>query len=151
MGTQMYKVTVDVLLRPVINQRGPSLQVRFGQQQISVELAEPTWYRFETSGDANTTVRLEVEHYGKQDADTDVKTGADLAVVVEEIKVNGVSSPRFVWAGVYRPNYPQHLTDQPKELKYCNYLGWNGIWELDITLPSFTWIHHIENLGWIYR
>lgn len=147
----MYKVTVDVLLRPVTNTRGPTVQIQFDQQQISVELTEPTWYKFETLGSADTSVTLEIEHYGKKDTDTDVKTGADVAVVVEEIKVNGISSPRFVWAGIYRPDYPPHLVDQPKELKYSNYLGWNGVWSLDIGLPSFTWIHHIENLGWIYE
>jgi hypothetical protein len=29
-------------------------------------------------------------------------------------------------------------------------MGWNGRWELNFRVPIFTWIHQLENLGWIY-
>lgn len=151
MDIKMYSVSVDVLLKPIVNTRSPTAILRFGQEETSIVLGEPCWYSFTAAGTADSLVTLEIEHVGKQDSDTDPATGADVAIIVDQIKVNGIASPRFVWAGVYHPNYPLHMTNQPAELKYCNYLGWNGVWSLDITLPSFVWIHNIENLGWIYN
>lgn len=94
--------------------------------------------------------RLSVEFYNKKDSDTQVGAGLDKAVIVKKIDFFGVKSPRFVWAGNYQPVYPSHMRDEPAILKYHNYLGWNGVWYLDFTTPIFTWIHHVENLGWIY-
>ena len=33
---------------------------------------------------------------------------------------------------------------------YGNYVCWNERWYLPIRLPAFTWLHKLENLGWIY-
>lgn len=147
----MYNLSIDVLLVPVINSRYPTAKLRFNGSEQSIELSEPTWYKFSAVGVKNQVVSLEVEHYGKSDADTDPNTGKDLAIIVDQIKVNDISSQRFVWEGIYRPKYPNHLKDQPAELKYSNYLGWNGTWSLAVIMPAFTWIHQIENLGWIYE
>lgn len=38
----------------------------------------------------------------------------------------------------------------PKFQTNATYLGWNGLWVLEFELPIFTWIHKLENLGWIY-
>lgn len=100
--------------------------------------------------DRSKSHQLCVEFLNKTDSDTDLANNRDKAVIIEEIEFFGIKSPQFVWAGVYRPMYPPHVRDQPEVLKYHNYLGWNGIWCLDFTVPIFTWIHHVENLGWIY-
>lgn len=94
--------------------------------------------------------RLSVEFHNKKDSDTCLLTGKDKAVIVKQIEFFGIVSPRFVWSGLYRPEYPTHMQNQPETLEYHNYLGWNGIWYLDFTVPIFTWIHKTENLGWIY-
>lgn len=93
---------------------------------------------------------LTVELHNKTDKDTIVETGQDKAVIIKEIELFGIKSPRFVWQGIYTPNYPEHMIDQPPELKGQNYLGWNGVWRLKFSAPVFTWIHQTENLGWIY-
>lgn len=102
--------------------------------------------------------RIWVKFVNKRHDDTNVHTGQDKAVLIKQIEFFGIQSPRFVWAGVYEPQYPQswvnHLQQQGKiaesHLRYHDYLGWNGIWYLDFSLPIFTWIHQIENLGWVY-
>lgn len=91
---------------------------------------------------------LSVCFHNKKDSDT--VPGKDKAVMIKEIEFFGISSPRFVWAGEYRPIYPSHMRDQPEVLKYHDYLSWNGVWQVDFTTPIFTWIHQIESLGWIY-
>jgi hypothetical protein len=80
----------------------------------------------------------------------------DMAVIVDSVEFFGISDPRFVWAGVYTPRYPEPWYSQQKEkplkqLPQQNYLGWNGCWRLDFTIPVFTWMHQMLNLGWIYQ
>lgn len=80
----------------------------------------------------------------------------DMAVIVDKIEFFGISDPRFVWAGVYAPKYPepwysQQTTEPPAKLPQQNYMGWNGKWRLDFSVPVFTWMHQTLNLGWIYQ
>lgn len=150
MDTRLYPITVSVLLKPIINTRIPGCRVGLNGQRQDVILDKESWFDFEYTGSKDSLVTLEVEHYGKTDRDTDIVAGKDIAIIVEAVKLNGITSPKFIWEGIYRPIYPRHLVNQPAELKHSNYLGWNGSWSLDITLPVFTWIHNLENLGWIY-
>ena len=61
--------------------------------------------------------------------------------------------------GKYMPIYPNPWAGEQLAqgivldpiLRYHNYLSWNGTWSLDFTVPIFTWIHTIEDLGWVYR
>ena len=87
---------------------------------------------------------LKITHFAKADHDHDT------AVIVKEIKFFGISDPRFVWAGVYYPEYPEHYPDKTYPLPGHGYLGWNGVYKLEFSVPVFTWIHKIKNFGWIY-
>jgi len=80
----------------------------------------------------------------------------DTAVIIDKVEFFGISDPRFVWAGVYTPTYPESWYSQQTEkplaqLTHQNYLGWNGSWRLNFTVPVFTWMHQILNLGWVYQ
>ena len=80
----------------------------------------------------------------------------DMAVVIDQVEFFGIADPKFVWAGVYTPIYPepwysQQLVTPPAELSQQTYMGWNGGWRLDFTVPVFTWMHQTLNLGWIYQ
>lgn len=103
----------------------------------------------------NNEYRLSVEFLNKTDNDTDLITGADKAVIIDRIIFNDIEDNRFIWAGEYCPEYPelwynnQIIKPQPL-LKNLSYLGWNGKWTLTFTVPVFTWIHKVQNLGWIY-
>lgn len=78
----------------------------------------------------------------------------DMAVEIVNVEFEGMSLDRFKWAGVYFPDYPEPWastqTNLPKFHNSATYLGWNGQWELEFSVPIFTWIHRLENLGWIY-
>ena len=87
---------------------------------------------------------LKITHFDKTDHDHDT------AVIVKEIKFFEISDPRFVWAGVYYPEYPDHYPDKTYPLPGHGYLGWNGIYRLEFSVPVFTWIHQTLDLGWIY-
>ena len=91
---------------------------------------------------------LEIEHMNKD------ATDSDTALIIQSITFNSITSPNFVWAGIYTPVYPEPWASSQSnlaaELTNTGYLGWNGVWRLEFTAPIFTWIHQVENLGWIY-
>lgn len=98
---------------------------------------------------------ISVEFVNKTNLDTIPGTDLDKAIIVDSIRFNKIESDRFVWAGLYYPKYDaqwerEQKEPPPKMLTYCNYLGWNGVWKLTFTVPIFTWIHRLENYGWIY-
>ena len=88
---------------------------------------------------------LKITHFDKADDDSNT------AVIVKEIKFFDISDPKFVWAGVYYPEYPEHYPDKTSPLPGQGYLGWNGVYRLEFSVPVFTWIHKIKDLGWIYQ
>lgn len=83
----------------------------------------------------------------------------DQAVIIENIEFEDISLPRFIWAGEYEPIYPEPWATEQKDLgktlepiiKSTDYIGFNGKWNLQFTTPIFTWIHKLENLGWIFN
>lgn len=99
---------------------------------------------------------LEVAFSGKTNEDTTAEH--DHAVVIDHVDFFGIRDDKFRWQGVYRPDYPEPWrTEQESqgiellpELTAHTYLGWNGTWRLDFTTPIFTWMHQIQDLGWIY-
>ena len=95
---------------------------------------------------------LEIELHSKPDADP------VQALTITNFSLGQIQSSRFVWQAVYHPRYPEPWASQQQalgvmlcsELRNTNHLGWNGVWRLEFTAPIFTWIHRVENLGWIY-
>ena len=79
-------------------------------------------------------------------------------MVVQQVEFFGITDPRFAWAGVYEPQYPEPwATEQfdsgvilQPQLSPHTYLSWPGIWTLTFELPVFSWIHNIQGLGWLY-
>jgi hypothetical protein len=96
---------------------------------------------------------LVIEHRNKQPSDPSTE------LIIESISLNGIDSPKFAWQGIYSPNYPEPwATEQlnagrklEQELASTTHLGWNGKWTLTFTAPVFTWIHQVEDLGWIHQ
>lgn len=79
----------------------------------------------------------------------------DMAVEILSVMYEGYELDRFKWANKYYPNYPQPWASQqkqplPKFQTSATYLGWNGRIEFEFETPIYTWIHRLENLGWIY-
>jgi hypothetical protein len=75
----------------------------------------------------------------------------DMSIEIKSVTIEGMTLDRFKWAGEYYPDYPTDYPDKQPVIKSATYLGWNGRWELPFTTPIFTWIHKIENLGWLYE
>jgi len=152
-----YPVKLAVTLRPIWHQDPPQIQIGVDNNLQFVTLEKLTTFNFEF--DAQKKVNLQVRFLNKTDQDTIVEQNLDKAVVVEAVSFFGISDPRFVWAGIYYPEYPepwasqqlQQGKDLPAQLKSHNYLSWNGTWKLEFTVPVFTWMHQTQGLGWIYK
>jgi hypothetical protein len=99
---------------------------------------------------------LWIKFSGKTNENTNASQ--DQALIIKKVSFENITSDRFKWAAKYYPTYPQpwaneqkaNNIDLPAELMNQDYLGWNGIWKLEFTVPVFTWIHKIDNLGLIY-
>jgi len=139
MDINIYPVEVNILLKPV---GVPRCRIRIGDQHRELTIDQESWVTFNIQGCG--TVLLEIEHYGKAELDSAT------ALIIEEIKFNGISSPKFVYQGIYYPTYPKHLLDSDSVVPHQTYLSWNGTWRLEFTLPIYTWIHKTLDLGWVY-
>jgi hypothetical protein len=138
MVTNSYPVEVGILFKPI---GSPKCRISLQDQLIELTVDHEQWISLSSQG--HGTMELLIEHYDKRDSDSTT------ALIIEQIRFNEITDPKFIWAGLYHPKYPTHLTGDP-ELKYHNYLSWNGTWCLEFTLPIYTWIHETLDLGWIY-
>ena len=134
-----YQVKMSLRLRP-INQ--PRVLITAGSHNVDQRLTKIEDFNFDFV--ARDQVKIEIHHIDKPDFDIDT------AVEITSVSFFGITDPQFAWAGVYTPNYPAHLTG-PRELPGQTYLGWNGIWTLEFSVPVFSWMHQKLNLGWLYQ
>ena len=145
-----YPVVIDIHLRSVWHDNPPEINIGINDDINRIVLTDDQVFHYEFDTDKPSV--LTVELLNKTDADT--VNGLDKAVIIESVSFFGISDPKFVWAGEYRPEYPEPWASQQHELKPLlkshNYLSWNGKWTLTFTVPVFTWIHQVQNLGWIY-
>lgn len=142
-----YLVKLAVTLQPVHHSRPLAVTVGIDNNLTTIKLENSTTLNFEF--DASGTCDLIVELLDKQDQE---------AVIIERVDFFGIQDPKFAWAGIYKPRYPepwysqqvaQGVVLQP-QLSPHTYLGWPGKWTLTFDVPVFTWIHETQNLGWIY-
>jgi hypothetical protein len=137
-------VKLSVTLRPVDQ---PNVKVGVNGDILTVVLDKTQTMDFEFTSDKDC--QLTVELVDKKDHE---------AVVVESVSFFGIKDPKFAWAGVYEPQYPEPWATQQHDLGVVlkqhlsphTYLSWPGKWTLTFDVPVFTWIHRVQNLGWIY-
>lgn len=149
----MYPVELKIQLTPVFHQDPPKGRLQAGNQLIDFVLTETTVFDLQFA--AKDSGSLMLEFLNKTDADCDPAQGLDKAIKIDWISFFGISDPRFVWQGIYTPAYPEPWYSQTEprpaaQIKNVMYLGWNGTWSLDFTVPVFTWIHGTQSHGWLY-
>ena len=145
--TTKYLVKLAVTLKPIQHDRALPVTVGIADNLTTVNLQDTTKINFEfVTADA---CKLIVELHDKTDQE---------AVIIENVSFFGIEDPKFAWAGIYEPDYPEPWATQQRSqgvalkqhLSPHTYLGWPGKWQLTFTVPVFTWIHQTQNLGWIY-
>lgn len=149
-----YPVKLDVHLRSVWHNDPPEINIGINDNIQKLILADNRVFHYEFMADDRSTFTVEL--LNKTDADTIPDKGLDKAVIIESVGFFDITDNRFVWAGEYCPSYPEpwysEQTVKPESLlKNHTYLCWNGKWTLIFDVPVFTWIHKIQDLGWIYN
>jgi len=134
-----YPVKMSLCLRP-INQ--PRVIITVGNHTIDQILTHTQDFEFDFV--AHDQAVVNVHHVDKLDSDPST------AVEILSVSFFGITDPQFAWAGMYTPVYPPHWPG-PKELPGQTYLGWNGVWALEFSVPVFSWMHQKLNLGWLYQ
>lgn len=151
-----YQVKLSVNLKPIWHSTAPEIRLGVPGNINTISLENTTEFEFDYY--SNNISYFFIELLNKNLGDTIPEKKLDKAVVIESIKFFGIEDPRFIWSGVYTPIYPEHWVEEnqqrgtplPLQIVNNNYIGFNGIWRLDFTVPVFTWIHKIRSLGWIY-
>lgn len=149
-------IKLQTRLRPIYHADPPKIRLGINGDLTTLDLTESTEFNFEFT--ASDSCNLSIEFLNKSNDDTILDQGLDKAVVIESVSFFGIQDPKFVWTGVYEPDYPEPWATEQKEkgvalkqqLTNQTYLAWNGKWTLTFTVPVFTWIHNVQNLGWIY-
>ena len=137
MATQ-HLVKLSVTLRPVDQ---PNVKVGVNGDILTVVLDKTQTMDFEFTSDRDC--QLTVELVDKKDQE---------AVVVESVSFFGIKDPKFAWAGVYEPQYPEPWATQqrlagnelPESFKNVTTIGHNGCWVLSFESPFYMWL--LENL-----
>ena len=135
-----YPVKIRVTLEPVGK---PWVSVDANDWSQTQQLIETT--NFDLEFNACDCCCLKIMHFKK--AQNDHNT----AVIIKQISFFGISDPKFIWAGMYYPDYPEHYPNKISPLPGHGYLGWNGVYQLKFSVPVFTWIHQTLDMGWLYQ
>jgi hypothetical protein len=142
-----YPVQMAVTLTPKIGITAPKVQISVPGHCATYVLQQTEKIQLEFVAENGW---LDIVFGNKSELDS------EMAVIVDRIEFFGISHPKFVWSGVYYPEYPEPWHSQqcpppPAVLSGSNYLGWNGRWRLDFDVPVFGWMHRTQGLGWIYQ
>jgi hypothetical protein len=151
-----YPIELDIHLRSIWHNTPPEINIGVNTDIKNIVLSNDQTFHYEFTASETSTITVEL--LNKINDDSVPNKGLDKAVIIESISFFGISDPKFIWAGVYEPNYPEPwATEQQNQgvvlkqhLSPHTYLGFNGKWTLTFSVPVFTWIHKVQDLGWIY-
>ena len=122
-----------------------------GETLWTGKLFEEREFGFKVKGEVNAEHNFGITLLNKEPDDTVInpETGDiehDKAVEIVDISVEGFNFDSI--------RYQVRCDDPPEMVAgplYGTYICWNKRWHLPITFPAFTWIHKLENLGWIHE
>jgi hypothetical protein len=156
MDIKKYRTEIKLYITPVWHKEPPVCSIKFSKDVFfKEEIKESKIYSYEEYL-PNGNYDIMIEFLNKKNSDT--VNGKDKAIKIDKIVFNDIESERFAWQGIYCPIYPEPWASQQTAagktlmptLSSQTYLGWNGVWKLTYSAPIFTWIHKLENHGWIY-
>ena len=146
-----YQTEIQVTLEPHYKTVIPYVFVKLDGEERSMVLKDIETVTFDTLLDIGPH-QLSVWFENKENSDSTT------AVEIKDITIQGLTLNRVKWAGNYTPQYPEPwATEQhqqgnplPKVIPGGHFVGWLGTYTLDFEVPTFTWLHKLENLGWLY-
>jgi hypothetical protein len=151
-------IVIDLTLTPVYWNDYPEIEIRWDNQILFCGEVDHEHNKTFGVTDLTGNHQLIVEFYNKKQNDTVIEQNLDKAIIIERVGFEGMSFNSFRQQAIYYPRYPTDYQQTCKQQGITlspairsNYLGWNGEWVLPVAFPIYSWIHEIENLGWIYE
>ena len=155
MATKKYHTHIEIEVTPTYHQSQCEIAYGIDDTTINtIHLSQPCQLVFDFDLDPGVH-SVFVDFLNKADADCVPDLGLDKYITIGAIRVNGIHLPRFNWLATYEPVFPEPWYSQqnprPNPVQAGEtHLGWNGRWQLQFDAPVFTWIHQLENMGWIW-
>jgi len=141
---------IQILLGQVHAHQHPTVRVSVDDHTQNLTIDCDTWVTFDLNLPKDKQLTLAVEYYGKTIQDCIPEKNLDTAILIKDIRLNGISNEKFIWNGIYRPVYPDYYEPKTAELYNITYLGFNGVWSLELTVPLYAWMHKTLGFGWTY-
>ena len=146
--SEAYRLALSLTLTPTGTAQ---VRVQLGQCCDQRTIDQTTKFDFDVC--VSEPQILAIELVNKSDIDPST------AVNIDYLEIFGIRDPRFVWAGHYRPHYPEPWASEqrasghvlPEVRTNHTYLGWRGVWCLQLPVPVFAWMHSQQNLGTVYQ
>lgn len=147
-----YNVDFDVVIKPIWWKTQPEITYGIDQNVINTISLSASQVRLRMSLPLDIGEhQFWITYNNKNYQESKPEDGLDMAIEIDSVTFEGMTLDKFKWAGLYYPEYPEWTMDGEPVIKQATYLGWNGRWVINFTTPIFTWIHQLENLGWIYH
>jgi hypothetical protein len=154
MDTKKYQTDIEIDIVPTYHSTVPEIVSGIDHTVDRTQLSQPTTLKFNqllTAGPHSVII----DFVNKQDADCVPHLGLDKYITIGDIRINSIHLPRFNWLATYEPVFPEPWYSQqnprPNPVQTGEtHLGWNGRWQLKFDAPLFSWIHQLENMGWVW-
>jgi len=146
--TSPYQVNLAVTLRPIWHNDPPQIKIGVNNILSDIVLTKTTTINFDIDKYSTADGSLIIEFTNKTNQDTVPGQNIDKAVIIESISFFGITDPRFVWSGIYEPEYPEPWASEQqdlgvvlkRQLTNIDYLGFNGKWTLTFYSPFYQWV-----------
>lgn len=150
-----FSARIDLELYSQYTQTVPSALIKFSDAMIwQGKVDRAMTLSFNTPGLAQGNHWLTVEFENKDDSEQ-LKFGKDMMLGIESVRVENYDHDFSIYSE-YQPQYPEPwyqeqsaLGKTPEKIIHSNYLGWSGVWRLEVGLPIYRWIHTRTNQGWL--
>ena len=154
MDTKKYLTNIEIDVVPTYHGTKPEIMYGFDHDLVRTTLSAPEALCFSQHLTAGRHCVV-IDFVNKSDSDCVPDQGLDKYITIGAIRINGIHLPRFNWLATYEPVFPEpwysQQNPQPNPIQVGEtHLGWNGRWQLQFDAPVFSWIHQIENMGWVW-
>lgn len=130
-------IEIKMILTPVVNNGFPTAIVRYNNvivfDYILRETAAITIEHLNILDPFKISIELAQKKYNEK---------FETAIIIDSLTIDNFEIV---------PNYTQlaAYTNDHNNTEPTNYLGFNGIWELDIPVPFYQWLHNVQGQGWL--
>lgn len=149
-----YKTEIEITLVPTYYTTPPEIKYGIDECDYHCVLVEPITIKLQKQLPQGQHFLI-IDFFNKTNHDCIPELNVDKFITIQDVKIGGINSQRFKWISEYTPRYPEpwysEQITKPNPIQTgATVLGFNGIWKLNFSSPVYTWIHSIENMGWVW-